>query len=51
MSRLVIDIERSDDGRVRGHVAQGDSSQPFEGWLELLRVLESVLPAETPSTD
>jgi hypothetical protein len=51
MTRLIIDLERSDDGRVRGDVSQGDSSQPFDGWLELLRVLESVLPAETPSAD
>ena len=43
--RLVLDIDRSADGRVEGsaHPVGAPAAMPFSGWLELLGTLEELL--------
>jgi len=43
--RLVLDIDRSADGRVEGSLqpVEGQESFPFSGLLELLATLEELL--------
>ena len=53
--RLVLDIDRSADGRVEGSVHPGGAkgSVPFSGLLELLGTLEELLQsnAAVPAAD
>lgn len=39
--RFILDLHHTPDG-VRGHLTPegSDRAQPFEGWLDLLRLLE-----------
>jgi hypothetical protein len=48
--RLVIDLNRGADG-IEGviKVAGSDKPQPFSGWLELLRLLEGLVPPDIDS--
>jgi hypothetical protein len=43
--RLIIDLYAGADG-IEGviNVAGSDEPQPFSGWLELLRLLEGLVP-------
>jgi hypothetical protein len=39
--RIVVDVERSGSGRIVGTVtADGRHPDPFEGWLDFVRLLE-----------
>jgi hypothetical protein len=55
--RLIVEIDRTSDGRIEGCIRAETAEpwQPFSGVLELLKVLEEVLdPAEqslTPAVD
>ena len=43
--RLLVDVTRTSDGRLEGHISSGSSepAQDFSGVLELLKVLEDLL--------
>ena len=43
--RLLVDIDRTPDGRIEGHIQTepADPWQSFSGVLELLKVLEELL--------
>jgi hypothetical protein len=45
--RLVMQLERDTDGRLRGEITCEDAaaSLTFSGMLEMLRVLEDLVPA------
>ena len=45
--RLILDLDRTPDGRLEGRIGTqlSDSSTPFSGVLELLKVLEETLSA------
>jgi hypothetical protein len=45
--RLLLDISRTPDGRLEGHIrAEGtDAWEPFSGLLELLKALEDISTA------
>jgi hypothetical protein len=44
VTRVRLDVVRSDAGRLRGHLATDDGATdvPFDGTLELLRLLEEL---------
>lgn len=53
--RLIAEITKSSDGRLEGTIRCGEQAAPipFAGVLELLRILEDVVPpaaATAPST-
>ena len=49
---FVVEVDRDESGRVVGSVtsAPGDTS-PFEGWLQLLRLLERTALTTTPGEE
>lgn len=47
--QVVVEMQRSPDGRVVGVVRRDGELRRFCGWLELLGVLEAVSPAATPT--
>ncbi|GIH79927.1 hypothetical protein [Planobispora longispora] len=47
--RFILDLYYTPDGGVHGRLTPPGSvtAQPFDGWLDLLRLLEPPGPAET----
>jgi hypothetical protein len=52
--RVIVDLRRTATGTVHGVVIADteDIGEPhrFDGWLELLRELEALVPPETPTS-
>jgi hypothetical protein len=51
--RLVVEIDRTPDGRIEGRIRTDPAApwRPFSGTLELLKVLEDVLDPATTAVE
>jgi hypothetical protein len=46
--RIIIELDEHADVRPSGVIIRDRLEEPFDGWLELLRVLESTLRGDIP---